>query len=60
LLWISGLGIRFSDCLALSMPAFRLSILDQSPVAEGTAPADALHNSIDLAKLGERLGYHRY
>ncbi len=38
----------------------RLSILDQSPIAEGTTAAAALANSIDLARAGERLGYHRY
>ena len=39
---------------------FRLSVLDQSPVAEGTAAAQALRNSIDLAVLADELGYHRY
>ena len=38
----------------------RLSILDQSPIAAGTSAATALANSIDLAQVGERLGYHRY
>ncbi|MBC7497575.1 MAG: LLM class flavin-dependent oxidoreductase [Sphingomonadaceae bacterium] len=38
----------------------RLSILDQSPIADGMAAATALANSIDLARAGERLGYHRY
>ncbi len=38
----------------------RLSVLDQSPVPEGATPAEALANSIDLAKHVERLGYHRY
>src|SRR6201992_2652120 len=38
----------------------RLSVLDQSPVPEGSTPAQALQNSIDLAKQVERLGYHRY
>jgi luciferase family oxidoreductase group 1 len=37
-----------------------LSVLDQSPVPEGSTPAQALANSIDLAKHVERLGYHRY
>src|SRR3954447_6587933 len=39
---------------------FRLSVLDQSPIAEGSAGAQALRNSIDLAKLADALGYHRY
>jgi len=38
----------------------RLSVLDQSPVPEGSTPADALKNSIELAKHVELLGYHRY
>jgi luciferase family oxidoreductase group 1 len=36
------------------------SILDLSPVAAGQTPADALHNSLDLAQHAERWGYHRY
>jgi luciferase family oxidoreductase group 1 len=44
----------------VSASAFPLSILDQTPVSEGSTGAQALHNSIDLAVLGERLGYHRY
>ena len=38
----------------------RLGVLDQSPISEGMEPADALHNSVDLAQHTERLGYHRY
>lgn len=38
----------------------RLSVLDQSPVPEGSTPAQAIQNSIDLAKHVERLGYHRF
>jgi luciferase family oxidoreductase group 1 len=37
-----------------------LSVLDQSPVSEGSTGGDALRNSIDLAQLAESLGYHRY
>lgn len=37
-----------------------LSILDQAPVAEGLTPADALANTIDLARRVDSLGYHRY
>lgn len=39
---------------------FPISILDQSPVAEGTTSGQALRNSVDLARHAERLGYHRY
>ncbi len=38
----------------------RLGVLDQSPISEGMEPADALHNTVDLAQHTERLGYHRY
>jgi len=38
----------------------KLSIVDQSPVSAGFTPADALQNTIDLARLGDRLGYTRY
>jgi luciferase family oxidoreductase group 1 len=37
-----------------------LSILDQSPIAEGSTGVDALRNTIDLARLADELGYHRY
>jgi luciferase family oxidoreductase group 1 len=38
----------------------RLSVLDQSPIAEGSSGAQALHNTIDLARLADALGYTRY
>ena len=38
----------------------RLSVLDQSPIPEGSTGPDALRNTIDLAALTDRLGYHRY
>jgi luciferase family oxidoreductase group 1 len=37
-----------------------LSVLDQSPIAQGFTGADALHNTLDLAQLTDALGYHRY
>jgi len=37
-----------------------LSVLDQSPIAEGQTNADALANTLDLARLADALGYHRY
>jgi luciferase family oxidoreductase group 1 len=39
---------------------YRLSVLDQSPIAAGTTAAQALSNTLDLAQLADRLGYHRY
>src|SRR5436305_7814050 len=38
----------------------RLSVLDQSPISEGASGADALQNTVDLARLADSLGYHRY
>jgi luciferase family oxidoreductase group 1 len=38
----------------------RLSVLDQSPIAQGSTGAQALANTIELARLADRLGYHRY
>lgn len=37
-----------------------LSILDLSPVSEGSTAAEALRNSIDLAQKAEASGYRRY
>ena len=36
-----------------------LSVLDQSPIPEGSSAGDALRNSIELAQLADRLGYTR-
>ncbi|MHA3979857.1 LLM class flavin-dependent oxidoreductase [Halovulum sp. GXIMD14794] len=36
------------------------SLLDLAPVPEGGTVADALSNTIDLAKQAEALGYHRF
>jgi luciferase family oxidoreductase group 1 len=36
------------------------SLLDLSPIPEGHTAADALANTLDLAQLAEREGYHRY
>src|SRR5215207_5778355 len=38
----------------------RLSVLDQSPIRSGGSAADAIHETIELAQIAERLGYHRY
>jgi luciferase family oxidoreductase group 1 len=38
----------------------RLSVLDQSPISEGSTGPDALANTLDLARLADCLGYHRY
>src|SRR5215204_7638394 len=38
----------------------RLSVLDQSPIPEGAPAAQALQNTVDLARHAEALGYERY
>ena len=38
----------------------RLAVLDQSPIPEGGTGAQALRNTIELARLAEELGYGRY
>lgn len=38
----------------------RLSVLDQSPVTTGSTPAQALQNSIELARRVDELGYRRF
>src|ERR1700731_1998590 len=38
----------------------RLSVLDLSPIVEGSDAAQSLRNTLDLARHAERLGYHRY
>ena len=38
----------------------RLGVLDQSPIAEGSTGAQALRNTVDLARLADELGYDRY
>lgn len=40
--------------------SLRISVLDQSPISEGSTGADALRNTLDLARLADELGYHRY
>src|ERR1700677_1269643 len=40
--------------------SMRLSVLDQSPVSEGSSGSQALRNTLDLARLADQLGYHRY
>ena len=38
----------------------KLSVIDQSPVPAGFTAGDALRNTIELARLADRLGYERY
>jgi alkanesulfonate monooxygenase SsuD/methylene tetrahydromethanopterin reductase-like flavin-dependent oxidoreductase (luciferase family) len=55
-----GTGKVRSDGELPSAGGVVLSVLDQSPIAEGSSGADALRNSVDLARFTEQLGYHRY
>ncbi|HLR10084.1 MAG TPA: LLM class flavin-dependent oxidoreductase [Sporosarcina sp.] len=38
----------------------KLSILDQSPIAEGQSPREALRETVQLAQYAERLGFTRF
>ena len=62
---------RAGTTLGAAMPApqktpvgrptpLRLSVLDQCPIPEGSTSAEALANTLDLACLADRLGFHRY
>ena len=42
------------------MPLPPLSVLDLAPIVEGSTPAEALRNSLDLAQHVERWGYRRF
>jgi luciferase family oxidoreductase group 1 len=39
---------------------FALSVLDLAPVGSGSTATQALRNTVELARLAERLGYHRF
>ncbi|MDM5336156.1 LLM class flavin-dependent oxidoreductase [Fictibacillus enclensis] len=36
------------------------SVLDLSPIGDGSTPADSFRNTLELARLAEKLGYNRY
>ena len=40
--------------------AVPVSVLDTSPIVEGSTPRQALHNTVDLALVADALGYRRY
>ncbi len=42
------------------MSKIKLSVVDQSPVHDNKTQADALNDTVQLAKLADELGYHRY
>ena len=45
---------------AIPAPFAAVSVLDLSPVPSGSTPAQALHNTLDLARHAEALGLARY
>ncbi len=44
----------------MSLPNLRLSVLDQSPIPDGSSASAAFAATIALARLADRLGYERY
>lgn len=44
----------------MSEKHIRLSVLDQSPVRKNSTAAEALQETLELAKITDKLGYHRY
>ena len=42
------------------MADFPVSVLDQSPIIGGATPSEAIQSTIELARLADKLGYHRY
>jgi luciferase family oxidoreductase group 1 len=42
------------------MPDLKLGVVDQSPVRTGGTAADAVRETLELARITERLGYARY
>src|SRR5262245_29080308 len=49
--------MRIEDYTLMSFP---LSILDVSPVVSGSSYAQALHNTLDLARFADQRGYTRF
>ena len=43
-----------------SDPKLRLNVLDQSPIRPGSTPREALLETVQLARLANRLGYSRF
>ena len=56
---MSGLPAHVDVWVSAQLPV-PLSVLDLSPIASGRGASDALHESIELARHTEALGYHRY
>ena len=46
--------------MSTTTPKIPYSVLDLAPVCEGSTPAQAFANTLDLARNAEDFGYHRY
>jgi luciferase family oxidoreductase group 1 len=44
----------------MTLPRIPLSVLDLASVGSGSTPAEALRDSVELARRAEQLGYHRF
>jgi luciferase family oxidoreductase group 1 len=47
-------------CKQKKLTMAKYSVLDLAPVTQGSTPADALRNSLNLAQHAEKLGFERY
>jgi len=50
----------FKYCFVIYNMQLQLSVLDQTPIRRGSNATESLHESIELVKLSEKLGYTRY
>ncbi|ALC90445.1 luciferase [Bacillus sp. FJAT-18017] len=46
--------------MSIYKKSVRYSVLDLSPVIQGSTPAESLKNTVDLAQHAEKWGYHRF
>src|SRR5579871_6956437 len=57
---VRRVGVGHLTDMSKGTGGLRLSVLDQSPVPAGSTPAEALRNSIALARRVDELGYRRF
>ena len=57
---IRWVGVGHPIGMSEGKGGLRLSVLDQSPVPTGSTPAEALQNSIELARRVDELGFTRF
>src|SRR5579871_6595822 len=57
---VRRVGVGHLTDMSKGTGGLRLSVLDQSPVPAGSTPAEALQNSIALARRVDELGYTRF